>query len=246
MPLKFRLGGPTVKRVVLAAALMAGASGCGSGGAVDLGAASDQVAAPKFNPNQVAGLPPNGSQPSRPPTGACLISSPVSVPVTYYVYSDGRIIWQKWTGTGAPRIIPKGATAVSTVFVEQQLTPRGARLLRSQIKATGRFQPVRLPTSAWADRTIRPFIPSRYMITHDHGGPDPSRMRPTAGAALARFTGFIHNGDQIITLTQAMGLAHAFLKAGITPAGHWPGGALVYNALNGDTGSMSMVPQLPC
>ena len=134
--------------------------------------------------------------------------------------------------------------------MQQRLTPRGARLLRSQIKATGRFRPDRLPATAWADRTIRPYIPTHYKISHDHGvGPKPSRMPAPAGAALAHFAAFLRTSDQVITLSQAIALTHAFLKAGITPFFHLPGDFLAYNDLNGDPrGSDSglvMGPMLP-
>jgi hypothetical protein len=125
------------------------------------------------------------------------------------------------------------------------------QLLRSQIKAAGRtrrFRPDLLPASAWADRTIRPYIPTHYNIAHDHGDPEPSRMPPPAGAALARYSGFLRHAYQLITLSQAIALAHAFVKAGITPSEHAPGGVLEYHNLNGNPsvdGGLNMWPRLP-
>ena len=46
---------------------------------------------------------------------------------------------------------------------------------------------------------------------------EPTRMPPPAGAALAHFSGFLRHAYQLITLSQAIALAHAFVKAGITP-----------------------------
>jgi hypothetical protein len=272
-----------MKRMILAVALVAVLPGCGSGGAVDLGAASDHVSAAKFMPNHFPVLPPVGAHPSAAPTGPCLVSAGGRD-----VYADGRMIWQKWSRSGAPLVksslIPTGATTLSTGLVQQRLIPRGARLLRSKILATGLFPPggltlgrrsfekhedasnyeVRthghvvltqelppsimqhptvetpaqarararldalladptkyLPAAAWADRTIRPYIPSHFTISdlnQDGRTPDPSRLPPPADTELAQHTGFLRNGYQVITTNQARALIQAFQKAGIPPA----------------------------
>ena len=240
-----------MKPGALVLALAMAAAACSSTGASDHGGAGDVVLSAKYMRHHLTGLPPLGARPSSPqPTGRCLINW-LSGPVTYAVYPDGLVIWQRWTHAGAPRIIPKGANARTTAFVQQRLTPRGARLLRSQIRASGRirrFRPDLLPASAWADRTIRPYIPTHYNIAHDHGDPRPSWMPPPAGAALAHYTGFLRHAYQLITLNQAITLAHAFFKAGITPAEHWSGGLLAYHNLNGNPnvdGGLNMWPRLP-
>ena len=54
--------------------------------------------------------------------------------------ADGRMIWQKWTHSGDPVVIPQGARMIDTSYVQQRLTLRGVKLLRSTILATGLFQ----------------------------------------------------------------------------------------------------------
>jgi hypothetical protein len=232
-----------VKSVVLAVVLVVGVSGCGTAGAVDLGAASGHVPVAKYPATPIAGLPPVGARPSTPPTGACLITGHVSEPVDYDLYADGRLILQKWTPAGAPLIIPKGANALTTGYVQQRLTPRGARLLRSRIVATGHLQPGYLPAWAWADQTIRPYIASHYVLSHDRSGPDPALLPPPVAAALG--TGIAHHGSQVITLNHAIALAHAVLKAGIPSDHDGPWVEFGFGDLTPGTRGVEMEPILP-
>jgi hypothetical protein len=264
-----------LKCVALALAVVAGASGCGSGGAVDLGSASDHIPAAKYLPKSFPVLPPVGAKPSTPSTGKWVID------VTYpngewSVYPDGRMIYQAYNRSDEGIIIPQGADAPYTGYVQQRLTRRGVDLLRSRILATGLFRhdlglasprsgqhrgyydyrfrtrsriaevdtsphnrtaatpaqaralaqinalltdPTRhLPPWAWADRTIRPWVPTYYIISHDRYAPDPSRLPAPANAALAQYTKFLRHYGQRITTTQARALLQAFQKAGIAPA----------------------------
>lgn len=96
-------------------------------------------------------------------------------------------------------------------------TPAQARAL-ARIDALFVGSTRRLPAWAWADRTIRPWIPAYYIISHDRNAPDPSRLPPPANAALAQYTDFLRTSVQAITTSQARALLQAFQKAGIAPA----------------------------
>jgi hypothetical protein len=75
-----------------------------------------------------------------------------------------------------------------------------------------------LPTSVWADRQIRAFVPARYMVAFDRGYPDLSKLPPPAGKALAQYKLLRRHGYQIVTTGQARALLQALVKAGITPS----------------------------
>lgn len=91
-----------------------------------------------------------------------------------FLYADGRLIWNEYYGLGFAR---------STGWLEQRLTVDGIELVR-ELAIQGpdggmanRLDPVqlpdRLPASAWADETIRPYVPSRYgacLIANDGTG----------------------------------------------------------------------------
>ena len=82
------------------------------------------------------GLPPEGVQPSTPPSGGVVLSSngfgdPEGVRVDLYVFADGTIIWQKWTIHSVPVGVPEGANGFSTGYLQQRLTTEGVELLRS-------------------------------------------------------------------------------------------------------------------
>jgi hypothetical protein len=252
----------------------AGVSGCGSGGAVDLGSASDHIPAAKYLPKSFPVLPPVGAKPSTPSSGAWVIDVTLDPNSEWSVYPDGRMIFQAYNRSDEATIIPKGANARYTGYVQRRLTRRGVKLLRSTILATGLFRhnlnlasphferhrggsyrfrtrrritdvevsagnrttatpaqaralaqinalltdPTRhLPPWAWADRTIRPWVPAYYIISHDRFAPDPSRLPPPANAALAQYTKFLRHYGQRITTNQARALLQAFEKAGIAP-----------------------------
>jgi hypothetical protein len=103
-------------------------------------------ASPSDTPHEVTGfpgLPPAGAKPSEPITGTLELS--------YYgpdgrgnemdlqVYADGRMIWQRWSPSSQPLVIPNGATAFSTAYVWQRLTPGGVDRLRSTLLSSGLF-----------------------------------------------------------------------------------------------------------
>jgi len=243
-----------------------------------------------------AGFPPEGVKASTPTTGTLLIRlfragrgrpGPVrglrlSANTTWNVYSDGRIIWQKWTASGDATVVPEGARRLDTGYVEQLLTPHGVQLLLSKILATGLFEqdlmldvgkhqatanhgvrrgdrmvtvnalpsrdidpllreqftkatpaqtralgwiekllanPARsLPTSVWADRQIRAFVPARYVAGFDRSLPDISKLSSPAGKALSQHKPLMRNGCQVMTTGKARALLQAFVEAGLSPS----------------------------
>jgi hypothetical protein len=108
------------------------------------------------------GLPPVGSSPSAPEVGRLIGCWPVNggrlPPYVGMVrlYADGRLIWNHYFGDGNSR---------STGHIEQRLTQEGVELLRGLDDAAEK-DPLRLldwlPPTAWADRTMRPYVPARY------------------------------------------------------------------------------------
>ena len=286
--MKLRVTSQILPSVGLAAAMLAVGSGCGQGGAVDLGAASGHVPSAAYLPARFPVLPPIGAKPSTPTTGKWVLDIRLHPHTEWMVYADGRMIGQSWTRSHRPRLIPKGARAEDTGFVQRRLTRRGVHLLRSALLATGLFQhsrslarfsyerhedsddygirthgrpievgvlppgyvpsakqetpaqahalaritalftdPTRLlPAAAWADSTIRPWIPSHYIISYDRHAPDLSRLPPPAKAALAQYTTLLSTSVQVITTNQARALLRAFREAGIAPASNSADGAV--------------------
>jgi hypothetical protein len=74
-----------------------------------------------------------------------------------------------------------------------------------------------LPTSVWADRQIRAFVPACYSIAFDRGYPDISKLPPRAGKALSQYRQLRRHAYQVVTTRQARALLQAFVKAGISP-----------------------------
>jgi hypothetical protein len=82
------------------------------------------------------GLPPEGATPSTPENGELVASmwEHIGAPGSFgngwlYLYADGRLIW----GQADPN--PTGG------WLERRLTPAGVELIRSEIIATGLFEP---------------------------------------------------------------------------------------------------------
>ena len=109
----------------------------------------------------LVGLPPTGSSTSAPEVGRLVDCWPVNGGGLPYVgmvrlYEDGRLIWNYYFGDGNSR---------TTGHIEQRLTPEGVELLRG-LDDIGEKDPLRLPewlpSTAWEDRTIRPYVPARY------------------------------------------------------------------------------------
>ena len=104
--------------------------------------ARSRPATPANLATHFAGFPAVGVKPSTPTAGRLVISlefnATAYTSTEWYVYADGRIIWQRWTVSGAA-VIPAGATRLDTAYVQQRLTRQGVQLLQSKILATGLF-----------------------------------------------------------------------------------------------------------
>lgn len=117
------------------------------------------------------GLPPAGAQPSGPESGELVDSYIVpsgNYPYVGYVrlYADGRLIWRMH--------FPEGVWSASTGWLEQRLTPEGVELVRTHGDVSAKH-PLRLddwlPTSAWADRQFRAYVPKGYAACLQLHGP---------------------------------------------------------------------------
>jgi len=121
------------------------------------------------------GLPPPGAVSSTPDVGELVDN--YFVPQAGYqyaggarLYADGRLIWSM--------LYPINEWTRSTGYLEQRLTPEGVELVHRQDPLR---LPELLPSSAWADETIRPYVPSRYAACHyvsDQAGPLLTLERP--------------------------------------------------------------------
>ena len=220
-------------------------------------------------PVHFAGVPPAGVKPSAPTVGQMVVSLRPNWNTSWNVYADGRVIWQIWTPSGDATVIPPGASALDTGYVQQRLTPEGVQLLRSKIAATGLFDhdlkldlggsnkqvfdrarvgtrivsvtavssggtkatPAELnaltsleglvadpstwlPSGAWADSRIRPFVPARYIAAFDRSPPDLSKLPRLARKAFSRY--YLGHGH-LLTTAHTRALLHAFVRAGIRP-----------------------------
>ena len=72
-----------------------------------------------------------------------------------------------------------------------------------------------LPASAWADRSIRPYVPSHYELVFDRHAPDPSKLPSPAKEVLAQFQPLLHNADQTVPTDQARALMAALAGVGV-------------------------------
>jgi hypothetical protein len=108
------------------------------------------------------GLPPVGAAPSRPERGTLVEQYPLFAGQLPWrggvqLYADGRLIWDY--------DYPAGSSKRSTGYLEQRLTAEGVELLRRHPAGVEKDPwnlDAWLPPSAWADRTIRPYVPSRF------------------------------------------------------------------------------------
>ena len=72
-----------------------------------------------------------------------------------------------------------------------------------------------LPARAWADRTIRPYVPNHYDLSHDRMDPDPAKLPTPAREELAPYQP--SHFEQGIPTDKARALLAAFIKVGVQP-----------------------------
>jgi hypothetical protein len=153
-----------VAYAVSAALLVLTVGACGGGGAQSAGPVPTVPSASKRV--GFVGLPPNGARPSTPRRGELVAfwwghAAGDWGKSRFWVFADGRLISLREVD------IPEGANPGFTGFLEQRMTPEGVELLRSEVAAkpvVTRDVTSHLPKRAWADRTIRAYVPSRYAI----------------------------------------------------------------------------------
>jgi hypothetical protein len=164
---------------------------CGSGVAVAEGNVRD-------NPTHFAGLPPEGAHASTPTTGKLMLSLITFPSSSLYLYADGRMIWQRWTHSGDPVVIPDGARMVDTSYVQQRLTPQGVQLVVSRILSTGLFAhnlSLHVPHHAGMSDQVR--SGDRMVAVHALPFVDPSwneripKATPAQARGLAQIAAFL-------------------------------------------------------
>ena len=155
------------------------------GGAETGPAVTGQSGTGDFYSEDFSGLPPEGAVASNPDEGE-VVADFAKIHVGFvYVYADGRVIWMR-AATGST--------------YEQLLTPEGVDLVlsgdvkpRTFLDAWFGPDAVGLPAGAWADPTIRAYVPPRYAICYtdkDGNLVDPSGvvefLLPSEAEALLR------------------------------------------------------------
>ena len=75
-----------------------------------------------------------------------------------------------------------------------------------------------LPTTAWAGREIRAFVPSRYWVAFDRSAPDLSKLPSPARELLLQYKRLFHHGCQVVTTGEARATFQAFVESGIAPS----------------------------
>lgn len=78
--------------------------------------------------------------------------------------------------------------------------------------------PVRLPSTAWAARDVRAFVPSQYLIAIDRAAPDLSKLPFPLRELLGGYTKLFRYGCQVVATSAARAILHAFAEAGIAPS----------------------------
>ena len=142
------------ERVVVRSHPDAGRSGRGG----DRTGGDGQSGTGDFYSEDFSGLPPEGAVASNPDEGE-VVADFAKIHVGFvYVYADGRVIWMR--------------AATGSIY-EQRLTPEGVDLVLSGDVKPPTFldawfgpDAVGLPAGAWADPTIRAYVPPRYAICY--------------------------------------------------------------------------------
>jgi hypothetical protein len=208
--------------------------------------------APRGSLSRFAGfLPPVGARATLPAHGKTLFELPGGI-----LYADGHII----TDRGVQRLTPWGArllwSKIRAVGLAAGLFRRhteaavarqhpvsrwyqvcsGRLLISAHVGTSARAHPRHplppaqgralaqidtlfatatswLPARAWADRTIRPYVPSHYGLAYDHPAPDPAKLPSPAREELAQYEPL--PPDRGLTTAQTRALIAAFVKSGV-------------------------------
>jgi hypothetical protein len=75
-----------------------------------------------------------------------------------------------------------------------------------------------LPKTAWANREIRAFVPSHYLVALDRGPPDMSKLPAPLPELLRRYKKLLRHGCQVVATSQARAILQAFVETGISPS----------------------------
>jgi hypothetical protein len=125
-------------------------------------------------------------------------------------------------------------------------TPAQARTL-AQLKAILADPAAWLPPTAWADRQIRAFVPSRYFVNYDRSAPDVSRLPTPLLEVLPQYQGlFGKKGCQELTTDEARVLLDALVAAGKSPSQN--GASYIgfdLAGFNGTPSALNISPELP-
>lgn len=165
-----------VAGVVFAALFVLMVGACGGGGAQSAGPVP--TVPPSSTRVGFIGLPPKGAKPSTPRRGELVAfwwgyAAGDWGKSRFWVFADGRLLSLREAD------IPEGANAGFTGFLEQRMTPEGVELLRSEVAdkpVVTRDVTSHLPKRAWADRTIRAYVPSRYAVCVDGSARENERL----------------------------------------------------------------------
>jgi hypothetical protein len=122
------------------------------------------VTQPIFPADPFVGLPPQGSVPSTPESGALILQYQHAGIGWVYLYADGRVLWSFLGPTYERRLSPAGVDLLRSGAIEPSV------FLRQCLACT---KPV-LPAGSWADTEIRQYVPSRYAMCHFES----TRFRP--------------------------------------------------------------------
>src|SRR4029077_16171803 len=99
-----------------------------------------------------------------------------------------------------------------------------------------------LPATAWADRKVRAFVPSRYYLAFDRSAPNLTKL-PSPLLRYKTLFGRVGDGCKIVTTGALRAILSAFLAAGIPPVDNHPGD--IGFALKGFRGIPSNPPFSP-
>ena len=131
----------------------------------------------------------------------------------------GHHAWVYRVRIGDRIVTVSGAPSPGPIWKERFTKATTAQLDAAAWIETLVADPARLlPTSAWANRQIRAFVPARYTLAVDRSYPDLSKGPPLARKVLAQYKQLKRNPCQVVTTGQARRLLQAFVKAGIAPS----------------------------